>query len=384
MEVWQWMEGRNSRPSSGLRVFLKLEMKAIGSLRSSNATGGGVALAAFLGPDGMISTLEGCMARMVDVRIGEDNARVLALIPETELLRTDLTEFDWCERWNRLRVYRAPDESPEQVVASDRVEQILAKTLKEYLEDADPPAADNPSVVDEVFWQAFGGTDPEMTELTEGLELEIGGERELEAEERENLLTVVPTDWVPIILNSRPPLQYFDAEALRVPEATEGCWRRHPFPAGFGLGFVASVATVALSGLVVYLTNAQDTTGESWLRFWHHLGIGGFSDPATTFSSIMFDTGNTTASTSSNSTASSSTASSSTASSSTTSSSTTSSSTTSSTTTTAAPLDNALVSVLVKSRLLNANVNDVTTLISKSELAELTVGMEVCEKAAAV
>ncbi|EZG78294.1 hypothetical protein GNI_038530 [Gregarina niphandrodes] len=193
-------------------------MKTVSGLRWVRI-GGGEALAAFLSPDGTISPLSGCVAKMAVMSDGAHAARVLVLAPPREFLDSDLSNYDWLGRWNRLRVYHGPEESMEHESASKQVERLLAEGLREHVKDANPSVAG--SILEEAFgkkprgWPEMQHTSDEDAEGTnlqvidvrdldeeERVQLQVIDVRDLDEEERVQLLTEVPKAWKRIIKDS--------------------------------------------------------------------------------------------------------------------------------------------------------------------------------------
>ncbi|EZG78293.1 putative transmembrane protein [Gregarina niphandrodes] len=244
-------------------------MKTVSGLRLVRV-GGGEALAAFLSSDGGMSPLSECVAKMAVMSDGAHAAGVLVLAPADEFLDSDLTNYDWLRRWNRLRVYHEPDESPEQASASEHVERLLAEGLREHVKDADPSVAD--SILEEAFGEKLMGwskmqhasddDDDDGAVEEVGPKLDLIEVRDIEDEERERLLTEVPEAWKSIIEDSRVTAEYHELlevegqdvrkEGQDVRKDTRRCWQRPRFFASLGIG--AALGGVFMSGLTLYLS----------------------------------------------------------------------------------------------------------------------------------
>ncbi|EZG51265.1 putative transmembrane protein [Gregarina niphandrodes] len=325
-------------------------MKAIACLRFLR-TGGGEALAAFLGPNGAMSSLSGCVAKMAVVSDGTHAAQVLVLAPPKELLASDMTDYDWLSRWNRLRVYHGPDESTELANASECVERTLAQGLIEHVRGA------KPSVVTAILKEAFGKKlavwheiqktrriDAEAVNKLEVLEV-----RDLEDEERERILAVVPTTWMGVVKNSGSPIHYgVECQTGSVPN-TRGVRKKQALAAGLGVGAV--LGGVLMSGLALHLygfrknclcvnmleSHNSTTTPDNCT--WSEAVIRALSDASSTLDDNAPVSATTT--------------------------------------------QNSITDIMKEAtcKLRWPNIDDVTTLISESELAALRVPMAVCKKA---
>ncbi|EZG78130.1 putative transmembrane protein [Gregarina niphandrodes] len=228
-------------------------MKAVACLRLVHIAGGGGVMAALIGPDGAMSPISGCVAKMAVVSDGTHAAQVLVLAPPKELLASDMTDYDWPRRWNRLRVYYGPDESAERANTSERVERTLAQGLIEHVRGA------RPSVVTAILKEAFGKKlavwheiqktrrmDAEAVNKLEVLEV-----RDLEDEERERLLTMVPEAWKAVVGGSRNMIDNDVEDQQSTLADARSLWKEPTFAAGLCLG--AIVSGVCTAGLFFHL-----------------------------------------------------------------------------------------------------------------------------------
>ncbi|EZG55978.1 putative transmembrane protein [Gregarina niphandrodes] len=222
------------------------------TLRCTHLRGceGSAVLAAFVGGDGGMSPLDGCIARMAVVSAGGEKGQVLALAPPSEFLQSDWTQFDWTSRWNRVRPYH-PSGASE---ASRAVKNALAHTLNEALEGVDE------SVVDALFVDAFDARRGDRRNLDLGhAPLEILNVRALTDDEYEQLREEVNDEWKPVLDYTRaPPDADPERQQLyedRGPTRRTGCTRTRLF---IGLGIGAGVTIAGIVAAKSFSESSQD------------------------------------------------------------------------------------------------------------------------------
>ncbi|EZG60585.1 hypothetical protein GNI_090180 [Gregarina niphandrodes] len=203
-------------------------------------------VAAIVGSDGAKTSLEGCVAKMVVLTDGKNAAQVLAIAPPSEFEKAVLQSdsYDWVERWRRVRIYHAPDESQEFAKASKRVERVLDRILKQHTAHADP------SVAESVFEEALVKKRVPDKCGDGDVKLEIADVNALDADELEHLLAQVPNEWKPIIKTSGPKDYVVEVEGQYIHEDTRSWWLTPTFAKGvgvFGLGVVSGVGLAALA-----------------------------------------------------------------------------------------------------------------------------------------